>query len=453
MNPYRKKLFILAIIAISILALISYPLLPEKVYNPLEDDRAYSFLFGITLSDGNPAANWIDESTNNFRCSYPEGGAYNTTYYCSFNVGFPFGKGSGVDLSQYKSIRLSIDYKGDAPKMRFFARNYSTKYSNPHDTNSAKYNAIFIPTKDLDNELLLSIDDFVVTEWWLLTYNISRELSKPELNNIVNLGIDFSDAMIPGHHDLKIHKIEFIGEWISREGWYLAIFSPWLFGIFITTVLQIRTIRLQTARDKLTIDQLNQSNTDLINESDKFKKLSTLDALTQSYNRFGIDQIVSTLMNSAQHLAQNKPAFSLILLDIDHFKRVNDRYGHDVGDEVLQQISVIIQKNLHSTHYFGRWGGEEFIIILPFTIENQAFELAESIRHTILASNFSDQHPMKITVSMGVGECQKNEDFSEVFKRVDDALYKAKNSGRNCSFYAEKQPVSYLGNSDHLPTR
>lgn len=437
MNPYYKRLSNLFAIGFSVIALLIYPLLPDKRLEVLTDPDANIFLYGTNVPSGDSAAQWLNQRENQFRCKHPEGTDI-TTYYCSFNVGFDFRVGGGLDLSEYDRIKLSITYDGTAPKMRFFARNYSPLYSTPNDPNSAKYNAIFIATKDLKNELILDINDFVVTEWWLLTYQITRENSQPELGNIVNLGVDFSDNMTVGNHDLTINKIEFIGQWVSKESWYLAIIAAWLIGVFVTTVIQLRAIRLQTLRDRQTIDELNKHNKDLINESDRFKKLSTLDALTQSYNRFGIDQIVSTLMNSAKNAVKDKPTFSLVLLDIDHFKRVNDRYAHDVGDEVLQKVSTIIKSKLRANDYFGRWGGEEFIIILPFTTETLAFELAEKIRQAVIMSNFSDQQPMKITVSLGVGDHLKDEDFSDVFKRVDEALYTAKNSGRNCTYAAEK---------------
>ncbi len=442
-NRYNKKLLPLFAIALSVFALYAYRFLPEKRYVVTDDPTANIFIYGTDLPNGQSSALWLNQSERQFRCVYPEGIA-DYSYYCSFNVGYPFGEGKGIDLSQFQRIKLSVEYNGAAPKMRFFARNFSSAYSKPDDFNSAKYNAIFLATKDLDNEITLNLSEFVVTEWWLLTYDITRENSFPELNNVVNLGIDFSDSMTVGNHDIRIKKIELAGVWITRENWYLGIMCLWLAGVFATTISQLIKIRKQLLRDKKLISDLNESNQKLIKESDKFKKLSTIDTLTQSYNRFGIDQIVSTLMASARQAVRGKPPFALILLDIDHFKQVNDSRGHDAGDRILKKLAEIVRKNTREGDYVGRWGGEEFIIILPFTSDEVALSIAEKLRLSVSRSRFEPNDPLVVTISAGVGSHTDGEVFADVFKRVDDALYEAKNGGRNRCVLAEPELTSHM---------
>ena len=123
-------------------------------------------------------------------------------------------------------------------------------------------------------------------------------------------------------------------------------------------------------------------------------------------------------------------------MDIDYFKRINDSRGHDAGDRVLQLVSEIIQSRIRRSDYLGRWGGEEFIILLPDTRKEFALALAEKIRLVIHDTIFEIEHPLNVTASFGVGQQQNNEDFATAFKRVDTALYAAKNQGRNCCVMA-----------------
>ena len=443
MNIYNRRLSRLVAIAATVMALVAYPYFPEKRYLVTGAPGIDQYLYGVKLPDGSSVASWINESERKFRCLYPAGIPV-PSYYCSYNLGYGFEQNGGMDLSRYNHINLSIEYTGSASKIRFFARNYNELYSKKNDFNTTKYNAIFMSTKDITQEITLNMNEFLVTEWWRLQYGISRANSFAELDNIVSLGIDFSDYMTVGNHDVKVNKIEFVGEWISRESWYLIIISVWLSAVFVNTVNQLRQFRKQKIVDEKVILELNEYNENLVKETDKFRKLSTVDALTQSYNRFGIDQVVTTLIASSEKATIDKPPFSLIVLDIDHFKRVNDRRGHDAGDRVLKQVAETINRSVREGDYTGRWGGEEFVIILPFTGHEFALALAEKIRIMVGHSEFEPEDPLVVTVSAGVGSLLEEESFSDLFKRVDEALYAAKATGRNCCCVAERQNMDYL---------
>ena len=121
--------------------------------------------------------------------------------------------------------------------------------------------------------------------------------------------------------------------------------------------------------------------------------------------------------------------FSLIMLDIDHFKTVNDTYGHDVGDYVLKATVNVIKRNIRKADIFARYGGEEFMIVQPETTIERAKVYAEKIRTIIEQNNFDKVK--KITISIGVTMFNKNDAIESITKRVDDALYRAKDNGRN----------------------
>lgn len=117
------------------------------------------------------------------------------------------------------------------------------------------------------------------------------------------------------------------------------------------------------------------------------------------------------------------------MLDIDHFKAVNDTYGHNTGDMVLQEFAKILQSTCRETDTVGRWGGEEFLIICPDTDRRAALTLAETIRANIEANDFPGVE--QVTASLGVGLCQPDDNIDTVMERTDAALYQAKANGRN----------------------
>lgn len=123
---------------------------------------------------------------------------------------------------------------------------------------------------------------------------------------------------------------------------------------------------------------------------------------------------------------------SYLIIDLDHFKQVNDRYGHEAGDLALQQFSLTISSLLREQDHFGRTGGEEFLIVLPDTEVDQACVIAERLRSAVAAISINDgKHHFSITCSLGVAQSRSDESLSTTLKRADDALYQAKAKGRN----------------------
>jgi diguanylate cyclase (GGDEF)-like protein len=163
-------------------------------------------------------------------------------------------------------------------------------------------------------------------------------------------------------------------------------------------------------------------------QKNAFYALANTDKLTSISNRTHLMHQIDYLM--AQSDRNNQP-LSLIFFDIDHFKEVNDNYGHHHGDQVLIELSLLIEKRLRRTDLFGRWGGEEFLIILPNTGEEQGKEIAENLRLLVASHPFSHG---SITCSFGVAQYQKGEDFDTWINRADSLLYEAKSNGRNCVF-------------------
>jgi diguanylate cyclase (GGDEF)-like protein len=156
------------------------------------------------------------------------------------------------------------------------------------------------------------------------------------------------------------------------------------------------------------------------------KNISEIDQLTRAYNRRKFDERLDMEITRSK---RTKIPFSLLMIDIDYFKKVNDEFGHLLGDVVLQKLSDTVKKNIRKEDTFARFGGEEFILILTNSNEQQAFTKAEQLRTIIRDTPFEKVN--NITVSIGVSQYKENMGFQDILKYSDDALYHAKEEGRD----------------------
>ncbi len=159
-------------------------------------------------------------------------------------------------------------------------------------------------------------------------------------------------------------------------------------------------------------------------------KLATVDSLTGIYNRHHINEELDIELERANRY---NGMFALIMFDLDHFKQINDTYGHDVGDKVLKKFSRLVLNEIRESDRFGRWGGEEFILILPELNKEQALQVAEKLRKDISIHKF--EGVPQVTVSIGVSTYHPESTKKSLLKRVDDAMYQAKKAGRNTVQY------------------
>jgi diguanylate cyclase (GGDEF)-like protein len=156
------------------------------------------------------------------------------------------------------------------------------------------------------------------------------------------------------------------------------------------------------------------------------KIVSITDNLTQAYNRTKYEEVIK---REIERTKRSSRPLSIAMFDIDHFKEVNDAYGHDVGDYVLKTLSQIAKKNIRDIDYLIRWGGDEFIVIALDTDLRGAEVMAEKNRHAI--GNYSFDKVGRVTVSFGVTQYKQDDTEDSFIKRADDALYQAKEKGRN----------------------
>lgn len=196
-----------------------------------------------------------------------------------------------------------------------------------------------------------------------------------------------------------------ISDFTTGIGIILTIYFFWFILIVSVLLLKMNTYkRVQYGREL------------------ELEKLSQTDALTQSHNRKACDEIIKKLCNDNSN-------FSLILFDIDDFKKINDTHGHIVGDEVLIKITSLIRENIRSRDLLARWGGEEFIVLLYGTSLQLATDLAQRLCELI--ASIKIQSDITVTASFGVTEYAPGDNLHSIISRADKLLYSAKANGKN----------------------
>ncbi len=187
----------------------------------------------------------------------------------------------------------------------------------------------------------------------------------------------------------------------------------------------------QNIQQELQMHELLRSRTQELEATNhKLGELAIRDSLTDAFRRGHIEAELRRQVKAWERLPED---FSILLLDIDFFKRVNDTHGHAVGDEVLRRLATRAQETLRGSDIFGRWGGEEFIVLLPATPLSQAVEAGERLRLAIADLTFTGEGGRRfcITVSVGVAQLAPGETADTLTERADKALYAAKSAGRN----------------------
>lgn len=190
-----------------------------------------------------------------------------------------------------------------------------------------------------------------------------------------------------------------------------------IFGTGLSVTIYMTLRLMQSAKKR---------NIELLGLNEKLEKLSVTDHLTKLFNRLKIDEVVQDELNRSRRYDH---MLSVILLDIDHFKKINDSFGHQTGDRVLVKVAETLSQRVRDVDIIGRWGGEEFLVVCPETGLDGALSLAEVLRTGIESQSFHEAG--KVTCSFGVAALEAEDSYYSFVKRADEALYQAKEAGRN----------------------
>ena len=284
------------------------------------------------------------------------------------------------------------------------------------------------------------------------TATIGYEIDKNELYDLkiigkLPIGYDLSYAVVKDEPILFsiIEKVvnnisrdernRIYRKWIAIEHKKVTDYSLiWkIILIFLFFILLISYWNIKTVKAKKEAEKANKllkiAKLEIEKKNNILEKLATTDKLTGIYNRTKIDELLDFEINRSKRF---QCQFGFLILDIDYFKIVNDTYGHLVGDKVLVEFTNLMKNSKRDTDYLGRWGGEEFIIIVPQTNEKNLLEFAQKLRQKIESYNFEIVGSK--TASFGLSLFKEGDEKTSLIKRADDALYKAKKSGRNRVF-------------------
>jgi diguanylate cyclase (GGDEF)-like protein len=327
--------------------------------------------------------------------------------------------GGGMNFSSYESVSIFAKYHNIAPTgIRFQLRSYNKIYSKENEDSTLKYNGLEYSIPKDFSVITIPMNALQVSTWWLAEKKIPIQYSAPEFDDTMVIELSTGNNIKPGKYQIVLEKIVFHGKLFTNDTVYMLIIILWvsatLFLFFYHLAQSRRKLKL-AQKKSMELKRLNQ----LLNtQSLKLKDQAGRDELTGALNRTGLKAI----------FIEQLPILSIAFIDIDHFKKVNDNYGHAVGDEILKQFVVLLSESSRDTDFLARWGGEEFLLVCPNTTLSQMQVLAESIRKMIEMHLWSNG--IELTSSFGVA--QKGKESTTAFiHRADKALYAAKAQGRN----------------------
>ncbi len=195
-------------------------------------------------------------------------------------------------------------------------------------------------------------------------------------------------------------------------------------------------------------ESLLDTQKELLEDNSELTRMALTDSLTGLSNRTSMNQI---LRREYSRFERHDHRFGIVMLDIDHFKNVNDSFGHDTGDTVLKELASIFENAIRASDFVARWGGEEFLICCTTIEEEDLLPIAETIRKLVASTKFKSAK--QITASLGCAAIVKGETIGELIKRADVALYEAKNNGRNQSVVSEFTDISLVQDPDDKPDK
>ncbi|MGF1771102.1 GGDEF domain-containing protein [Vibrio wakamikoensis] len=345
--------------------------------------------------------------------------------YCGVSVHFYSDPQLGLDLSDYHTLELDIDYDippNDDRSLRIYFRNYNPIYSNTQDEYTHKYNGVTLQADA--GKIIIPMRNFQVMTWWVVDNKIPIAHAAPEFTNINKFELATGSNSALGEHSIKIHSITLVGRYMSGETLFLLMLVVWVIVAVFALLWELRNYQLDMEREKRRASYLSQVNQRLESENIKFSELAHRDELTGIRNRHAVRAWLER-----QQLQIQASSIGVLFIDIDHFKRINDTYGHGIGDDVLREFAMVLSDLVGSKDKVVRWGGEEFVVFCQQKSQRELVKMAEQIRHYVHAHLWVHGDEMSCSIGVALGQ---NHQVYETINFADDMLYEAKRQGRNC---------------------
>jgi diguanylate cyclase (GGDEF)-like protein len=417
---FRPERILLLLFLLTLLAIAAYNLFMDStlVVSPKTQFRAC--VTGDSPDGGQSTAlmtqtdsSWIlsYEIKPGFRYPYAT-----ISFFAPAEMGF-------LNLTQYDSILVRMHLGGQARQVRIQIRNINLAYTVAENALTMKYNELQFDPKQTTYPAVFRWEDFRVPPWWTAMLNLPYWHARTDVSQVSQIDVTTGDNMeIWSKGTVEVVSITFIGKQISPTKFYQGLLGIWLLSALVVFAISAFRYRKSIHEKVLREQHLVSINSALAIKSKEMESIAKRDALTGAFNRNGLRDKLAQVMEDA--LLRKSP-FSIIMVDIDYFKKINDTFGHARGDEILREVADSLTNNTRMNDATARWGGEEFLILCPSSTLGTTSLVAEKLRRTIEAQ------PSKVTCSLGVAEWKTGEELTTTIGRADSALYFAKQSGRN----------------------
>lgn len=406
-------------LGLTCLVFIGHYFLPAKTL-PLPINRDNTSLYGYSDQERGKSAHWVNDQDQRWTCDFRPADAFG----CGWSINATHTPGTGLDLRDFDALEVDVNYRGPATRIRVYMRNYSPAYSNLENLDSSKPMEASFTVDEAQSVVRVDFSEFRVAGWWLAERKSRRRWQKLELDNIVGVGVDLVER---GFHEAEVRNLALVGRWITTEELLIGIISFWMVVFLGEGAARFYGLYRTAQKDRQAIRDLEEKQRRLTEENLHLENLANTDPLTGIYNRAGMQRRLDGMSIRDRGLA----GVGVLAMDLDHFKSLNDRYGHDLGDKVLKTFAALLAMNLRSDDVFARIGGEEFVVLCRRQPVDGVYAFAEKLRQLAGQCTFNGEDSLSVTVSIGVAIVAEGEDFAAALQRADAALYRAKQHGRN----------------------
>ncbi len=402
-NNFKLFLFLI-VFTFSAVFLYRFGYFDTSLSIPVNDPNT---VFSITSEDVTDSL--VDENSDfKIQCSLDAVEKFN---FCGVGIKLSNSMETGIDITRFDRLELELSYSApvDRPRVKVSFRNYDPVYSTPTDFTSLKFNTITFDASKYDHSFIVSLDFFQVESWWIDQYNIDFKDSQTDFSNISRLDFLTYNMPVTGVYELNVKKVILRGERISEYDLFKLIFAAWLVIGFVV----------------------------LLRQHNALKKRSITDLLTGLYNRRGIQQ-------KLQKISSDNEVF-MFYININEFKKINDTYGHNVGDKFLIYFSRLIEdkvKGFKNISHISRYSGDEFLVVFDNISQADMRVLAYSISTALKESVVIDPYKISVSISMGISKTQAvKKNFDTLLARAGAAMYHVK-SNNLLSFQEFDEPFS-----------
>ncbi|MFT7721371.1 MAG: GGDEF domain-containing protein [Roseateles sp.] len=364
--------------------------------------------------DGGRSEAWLQRLPSggaDMRCELRPGYAWP---YCELQVAM---EGRDLDAGAFRLIRLWLraegpTQEGGPAQVRVFLRHFDPAYSRSGGLVDLKPHEVVLTPAAQPQPVELRPSQFMVSSWWSQRYPLPVPLMGPQLDRVRVFGISTGGQAAPGIHRIRLERVELVGHWVAPETFRLGLVGLWMFSLLGYLAWEAWHTRRR----------LHSS----VRRSHALEEMALRDPLTQVANRDGLNHELDLLLQ-----VQGDMAFplSVVFLDVDHFKAVNDTHGHETGDQVLALLARTLRANLPRDDMVARWGGEEFVVAMPQTPAHEAAVVAGRLREVFARAAWPAG--LRVTASWGVAQAGGPAEMEAALREADQAMYRAKREGRD----------------------